>query len=147
MSIWASQDIAGVDENDKHDGTVVSYISGWSNHYPGNFVNPDAEPRVYGFSKDIREEVPASVGTGWLPPWCVPGHEDQAEIDGLDVDTTVGPWLRLDVTMRSVSIWAGVEIGNQDVHSVCMDESAVRALRDNLTAWLELEKLHPVEES
>lgn len=143
MSIWGSSDIAGMNENDVPDGSVVSYIKGWSNHYPGQFVNDDDQSR-FGFAKEITEETPAAVGTAWLPPWCVPGHEHQAEIDGLDVDTHLGPWLRLDITMRTVSIWAGVEIGNQDVHSVCLNERAVTALRDNLNEWLAREKLHPV---
>lgn len=135
MSIWGSEDVAGVDENDKHDGSVVSYINGWSNHYPGKFVKSEEQ---YGSAKDITEETPASVGTGWLSPWCVPGQDE----DTVDEDA-LGPWLRLDVTMRPVSIWAGVEIGNQDVHSVCMNEAAVTALRDNLSEWLERPKVHP----
>jgi hypothetical protein len=144
MSIWGSGDIAGVDENNKHDGSVVSYIDGWSNHYPGDFPPLGIEVRQRSPANDLTEETPASIGTGWLPPWCVPGHEQQAEIDGLDVDTHLGPWLRLDITMRTVSIWGGVEIGNQDVHSVCLNEKAVTALRDNLNEWLAREKLHPV---
>lgn len=142
MSIWASESVAGEDGNDRFDDTVVSYISGWSNHYPGHFVKPD-DPGLneYGFAKDITEETPASVGTAWIPPWCVPGHDDTDE----DVDCVVGPWLRLDVTMRQVSIWAGVEISNQNVYSVCLDESAVRKLRDNLTDWLANDKAYPRE--
>ncbi|AHG24373.1 hypothetical protein PBI_MICHELLEMYBELL_52 [Mycobacterium phage MichelleMyBell] len=143
MSIWASQDIAGTDDNDNHDGSVVSYISGWSNHYPGRFIGPNVEPH-YGFMKDIQAETPASIGTGWIPPWCVPGQDEQDETYGLDIDTHVGPWLRLDLTMRTVSIWSGVE-GNWDVYSVCMNESAVRALRDHLTEWLERDKVHPTQ--
>lgn len=147
MSIWASEEIAGVDDDDNLDSSVVSYISGWSNHYPGHFPPPfDFEDRSLGRrgpANDLSEETPASVGTAWLPPWCVPGHHETEDVEGPDIDTHVGPWLRLDVTMRNVSIWAGVEIGNQDVHSVCMNEAAVRALRDNLTEWLEREKVHP----
>lgn len=142
MSIWASEDIAGRDIfGDNHDGSVVSYINGWSNHYPGHFPPLIEEPRYQTRSpaNDITEEIPASIGTGWIPPWCVPGHQDTTD----DIDTAVGPWLRLDMTMCNVSVWAGVEIGNQDVHSVCMNEDAVRKLRDNLTAWLNLKKVHP----
>lgn len=145
MSIWASGFVAG--ENDDGDFTadVVSYINGWSNHYPGHFVNPHPPPLPAGFSRDVTEETPASIGTGWIPPWCVPGHHD-AEEQGLDVDTHLGPWLRLDITMQTVSIWAGLEIGNQDVHSICLNETAVRALRDNLNEWLDREKLHPTDD-
>ncbi|OBJ62514.1 hypothetical protein [Mycobacterium asiaticum] len=141
MSIWASETVCGADDNDRFDGSVVSYISGWSNHYPGHFPPLVEEPRYQTRtpSNDLTEETPASIGTGWLPPWTVPGHDDTGE----DIDTTVGPWLRLDVLTRRVSIWAGVEIGNQDVISVCLNEDAVRALRDNLSTWLERDKVYP----
>ncbi|WP_044109773.1 hypothetical protein [Mycobacterium canetti] len=139
MSIWASGNVCGADDDDRFDGSVVSYIEGWSNHYPGQFIDPKTGC-IYRFSRDVTEETPASIGTGWIPPYCVPGHPDDTS---RDIDTTVGPWLRLDVTTRRVSIWAGLEIGNQDVISVCLDESAVRALRDHLTTWLERDKAYP----
>lgn len=34
-------------------------------------------------------------------------------------------------------------VGLLDCHSVCLDESAVRRLRDDLDAWLLQEKTHP----
>jgi hypothetical protein len=142
MSIWGSEAVAGEAEDGEFDGSVVSYISGWSNHYPGHFPGPfnfeDKTPGRRSPANDLTEETPASVGTGWLSPWCVPG-QDEDEVD----EDALGPWLRLDVMMRTVSIWAGVEIGHQDVHSVCLNESAVEALRDNLNAWLEREKVYP----
>lgn len=138
MSIWGSQSIAGeVDHDDdpEFDGSVISYIEGWSNHYPGNL--PGREDQL------PDGEVPAAIWTGWMPPWCVPGRED-VEDEGLDVDTHLGPWLRLDLVMREVSIWDGpIKVGNVDVHSVCLNESAVTALRDNLNEWLDREKVHP----
>lgn len=142
MSIWAAGIVAGETDDYEHDGSVVSYINGWSNHYPGEFVNPE-NPGVhrFGSARDITEETPAAIGTGWLPPWCVPGHSDTGD----DIDTHVGPWLRLDLMMRTVSIWSGVEIGYQDVHSVCLNEDAVKALRDNLTEWIDREKVRPKE--
>ena len=137
MSIWASSTVCGEDDNGNPDGTVLSYIDGWSNHYPTVFPAPCE-----------LAETPALVGTAWIPPWCVPGHDHAAE-QGIDIDTHVGPWLRLDLSMRTVSIWSGgindPEIGKPDVHSVCLNETAVRALRDNLTAWLDRTKCHPRE--
>lgn len=134
MSIWASGTCCGEDDDENPDGTVLSYINGWSNHYPTVFP-PGRE----------MEEHPATVGTAWIAPWCVPGREG-SEADGLDVDTHVGPWLRLDVYMRAVSIWGGIstpEISEPDVHSVCLNETAVRKLRDALNEWLAREKLAP----
>lgn len=142
MSIWASQSVCGERDDESFDGTVVSYIEGWSNHYPGDFPPLVEEPR-YKTRKptnDLTEETPASIGTGWLPPWVVPGHREEF---GEDIDTVVGPWLRLDVMLRRVSIWSGPEIGNQDMVSVCLNEDAVQKLRDNLTTWLERDKVHP----
>lgn len=146
MSIWASDTICGADDDDNFDGSVVSYIEGWSNHYPGDFPPLVEEPRYKTRkpSNNLTEETPASIGTGWLPPWVVPGHGGEFD---RDIDDAVGPWLRLDVYMSTVSIWAGVEISNPTVHSVCLNEQAVKALRDNLAEWLERDKVRPGEAS
>jgi hypothetical protein len=143
MSIWASEDVAGEDEHGKLDGSVVSYIEGWSNHYPGHFPPPEDKRR--NALNDLNEETPAAIGTAWLPAWCVPSdrERDLEWETNHDVDTHLGPWLRLDVTMSTVSIWAGVEIGKRDMHSICLNEVAVRALRDNLNEWLQREKVYP----
>lgn len=131
MSIWQSSTVAGADEDGTVAGTVVSYINGWSNHYPGTDLPHNG----------IEAEEAASIGLGQVPPWCVPGHDD---LD-MDTDDGLGPWLRLDVSTRRVSLWPGTEpVGPRDLHSVCMDEDAVRALRDELTAWLDISKVRPL---
>lgn len=125
MSVWGAQTVCGIGDDGQQLGHVVSYIEGWSNHYPE------------------ASETPAQIGTGWIPPWCVPGHHDT----DTDVDTHLGPWLRLDIGHRTVSVWGGdvnnPTIGPDETVSVCLDEEAVRLLRDNLTEWLERTKLHP----
>lgn len=144
MSIWASNDVAGEDVNYQFNGDVVSYITGWSNHYPGYF--PSQLAGDYGVNTLLDTETPAAISTAWIPPWCVPGHENQAEIDGLDVDTHLGPWLRLDIDMRDVNILTKDDhpfISEPTLHSVCLNETAVTALRDNLNEWLTRIKLHP----
>ena len=57
-----------------------------------------------------------------IPVWCVPGHEDD------ETSNAVGPWYRL-----------GIDSGEE----VLLDEAAVAALRDDLTAWLNREKARP----
>ena len=133
MSIWATGTVCGEDDNYEFDSSVLSYIEGWSNHYP----------TLFPAGREM-DEHPATVSTAWLPPWCVPGHQ-HAAAEGLDVDTHVGPWLRLDLYMRTVSVWSGTpEISDPEAHSVCLNETAVRKLRDNLDEWLSREKLTPV---
>jgi len=136
MSIWCSGPSIGEDDHDNFDGSVVSYINGWSNHYPGYFPERDG-----GYRREPGQETPASVDVAHAPPWCVPGHEGT----GLDESDAVAPWLRLDVYKRTVSVWGGYEaaVSEPDAHSVCLNEDAARKLRDRLTWWLEKPKLQP----
>ena len=128
MSIWGSGIDCGEDDDDERDGSVLNYISGFSNHYPNT---------PHGM--EGRRETTACVGTASIPPWCVPGFFDR---DDLDNGEAAGQWLRLDVVHNPVSIWSGeFEVGEQDVTSVVMREDAVRKLRDSLTEWLEIPKL------
>lgn len=44
-----------------------------------------------------------------------------------------------------MSIWcSGEHIGTDPGATVLLDEEAVRSLRNDLTAWLDREKAHPV---
>lgn len=132
MSIWCSFDVCGADEDGDGDGTVISYIRGWSNHYPEHNLPHHG----------IENEVPASVGIAWIPPWCVPGHEDS----DLDESDALAPWLRLDLSMHDVSIWPNTKlIEEMALHSVILNEGAVRKLRDHLTDWLDTPKLPAIE--
>lgn len=117
MSIWCSWDEIA--------GRVRAYAAGWSNHYPA-----DADP-------------PGTVAVAHIAPWCVPGAGD-------DVDwPQVGDWLRLDVDAPGALSWWSTDGGDElpaltPVHaSIVLDVDAVRALRDDLTRWLECEHLHP----
>lgn len=84
--------------------------------YPENNLRHLDEP---GFPTD------GYIETAHIPHWCVPGH---------DVDDQCGPdeqpvarWLRLIVNA------AGAHV------RVLADREAVQALRDDLTAWLDLD--------
>lgn len=67
-----------------------------------------------------------AIHTAHIPHWCVPGHDED---DGCpeDNDAPVGEWLRLSVA--SAGAWL----------DVLADRDAVEALRDDLTAWLDLD--------
>jgi hypothetical protein len=140
MSIWASITDIGEDDDGKFDGSVVSYIQGWSNHYP---TSPMGDT-------DLAGEESASVDTAWLPSWCVPGNrptEAAPLSEWRDVDECVGPWLRLGVRCREVSVWTERPVtGPLQWHAVCLNEAAVCQLRDDLSEWLEREKVHPQKE-
>lgn len=128
MSIWCSQETIGEDELDTPNGHVRAYAAGWSNHYP---------------SEDV--EAPATLNLATIPTWCVPGHsEEYYEV--------IGPWLRLDLdSPNALTWWRKDAEGNpvpEPVHgSVVLDEVAVRQLRDQLTDWLDADKVHPVVDS
>lgn len=141
MSIWCSWEHIGTDPNQWHDatsgepierraerGVVLSYANGWSNHYPD----------LTG-----RAERPAAVAIAHVAPWCVPGR-DCDEVDEPDC----GPWLRLEVAApETLNFWRKDDDGSPEVEcegaTVVMDEAAVKALRDDLTKWLNQEKVHP----
>ena len=123
MSIWSSWPTIGYGDPDEPErGEVRSYAEGWSNHYP-----------------DDKVELPASAGVAHVAPWCVPGWDDHT-----GDDCSVGPWLRLDIDTAEHSFPAGGEPTGKRVNAaVVMDEAAVRALRDDLTEWLEAKKVRP----
>jgi hypothetical protein len=109
-------------------GHVLSWANGWSNHYPDHTG---------------EAERPAVLSTAWLPPYCVPGHREPA----VDYDA-VGPWLRIEVACpEALNFWEKDADGNPVVEeegaTVVLDEEAVRSLRDDLTHWLEMDKVHP----
>jgi len=125
MSIWASLPNIGHDEfEDESRGIVVSYVDGWSNHYP----SPDEGP-----------EHPSSIDLATMPPWCVPGW---SEHDGDDM--SCGPWLRLCVH-GWLHDWHNPRDGEvtEESASVVMDEAAARELHQQLSDWLARPKVHP----
>ncbi|MGC4151514.1 MAG: hypothetical protein QM628_00350 [Propionicimonas sp.] len=141
MSIWCSWPTIGWEDEDQRFGAIVineggerepvphwqggevrSYADGWSNHYP-----------------DGTAERPASVDLASIPSWCVPGHSDELTDD-------YGRWLRLGIdSPLAVTYWRKTEDGQPqpDPHwvAVVMDAEAVRALRDQLTEWLDAPKV------
>lgn len=94
------------------------------------FDEPRGDVRAYLQGKSNHfpdgKDPKAAVDVAHVAPHCVPGHFD----DFTDWPQ-VGPWLRLSLY-------------RDEQHSVVMDETAVRALRDDLNLWLECPKVHPV---
>ena len=140
MSIWCSWPHVGTDPNDWREmngtpvpktaerGNVISFAEGFGNHYP---------------DLSGTHERPAAVALAHIPEWCVPGH---SESDDEDIN---GPWLRLEVAApETLNFWEKDDDGNPKVESegatVVMDEAAVRALRDDLSEWLDRPKVHPL---
>ena len=128
MSIWADLEDIGYDlwrkRPRKVRGEVRAYAQGWSNHYPTN-----------------RVEAPACLTVAHVPSWCVPGHREE-------FDDYAGQWLRLFLSAPDARTWwmKNGEKGPQPEPlnaAVVMDETAVRALVDDLTKWLDMPKVHP----
>lgn len=151
MSIWCSWDHIGTDPTVmfrvKRDGSrgrrikprpergnVLSYAVGFSNHYP-----------------DLTgsHERPAVVALADIAPWCVPGHDAGECPCGEHHDhPDTGPWLRLEVAApETLSFWRRdgrkPEVLSEEA-TVVLDEAAARALRDDLTAWLDRPKVRPL---
>lgn len=141
MSIWCSWEHIGTHPTDGKwktpegepvppegavRGNVLSYADGFSNHYPD----------LTG-----ENERPACIELAHIAPWCTPGHSEP------DVDyDAVGGWLRLEVACPEVvNYWEKDDDGDPTIKpegaTVVLDEEAVRALRDDLTAWLECAKV------
>ena len=104
-------------------GAVRAYRAGFSNHYPD-----DSDPG-------------AMVGVASIPAWCVPGHDDER-------DDSFGPWLRLSIDSPQAQDWYDPDPSKRPTPApvfadVVLDEAAVAALRDDLTAWLDREKVRP----
>lgn len=124
MSIWCSWRTIGHDEDDEDPqrGEVRSYAYGWGNHYP---------------TTDGQVEQPANVELAYLPAICVPGHQDE-----VDVDEDMGPWLRLYMTSRQRIYINGEPIGRKSA-AVVIDEAAARHLAADLLEWANWPKVHP----
>lgn len=130
MSTWYSWRVIGHDDDGMEPpvGDVRSYAHGWSNHYP---------------TTDGDVERPAWIEVDYLPPFCVPGHEDDE--DTLDEDAR-GPWLRLSVyALDGISFWRNTTTGepHSEQATVVLDETAVQALHDALGEWLAAPKVRP----
>jgi hypothetical protein len=134
VSIWCSQEEIGYDwwrpRGRPRGGQVRSYANGWSNHYP---------------TTNGRVERRATVDLAAMSPWCVPGHRDSNGM--LDGAFACGPWLRLGITTKEHDHKAPHKVLGEVDASVVMDEGAVRALRDQLTEWLDRPKVYPVKEA
>lgn len=141
MSIWCSWNPVGYEEPEprrrdaRRRGEVRSYANGWSNHYP---------------TRDGKVECRASVDIAHIAPWCTPGW--QQKDPGLPNFTSgdrceVAEWLRLTVYTRHHDFNSGEATNEMRCEAVVMDEEAVRALVADMTAWLDLPKVHPIEET
>jgi hypothetical protein len=124
MSIWCSwRTIGEAEDSPESDGSVLSYASGWANHYPREAV-----------------ETPAGMEIAHAPAWCVPGHQD-----GHDNDGAVGDVLRLSIDAPDAMTWRPDGVSWPDpVHgSVILTEGAARLLHKQLGEWLAMPKVHP----
>ena len=147
MSIWCSWPAIGHDPHDEEPlrgGEVRTYATGWSNHFP---------------TADGEAELPASIDLADIAPWCVPGHEQDAanyRCTGCGAEhdhPECGPWLRLGLYAEQSRTWHGSLdshgvfapiVSTATMHAtVVLDEDAARALRDDLTAWLDRPKVRP----
>lgn len=145
MSIWASWERIGwepecevLDDDGVHvepgrfeRGVVRAYRDGFSNAYPDG------------------TDAGATVDVASIPAWCVPGCEDA---DGDDRCDDMGPWLRLWVDSPGARSWSGADPRFRPIcrplwAAVVLDEAAVGALRDDLSAWLARGKVHPTVDS
>jgi hypothetical protein len=151
MSIWCSWESVGWDDWAERPGfvrgEVRTFAEGFSNHHPDSTGS---------------HELPANVGVDHIAPWCVPGHNEGEPDNHVDYRCTgcgerhdypdAGRWLRLGIYARDALSWWTDDGEDKPKHTgpvaqrVVMDEAAVRALRDDLTKWLELPKVQPIEE-
>lgn len=114
MSIYATTFSVGYPEDEDTPGVVLIRDDG-NNHYP--------DPETWRRGAIDGAEIPGS---------CVPGHEN----DGA-ADDNPGNWYRLSgCSIRTVpefpdrpQLWSDQEY--------VLDEDAARALRDDLTRWLD----------
>jgi len=116
---------------------------GWDN-VPESWEQPVGDVRTYAGSHLYpTDEKPASIGLGYIPPWCVPGHrDDDARED--DDGPWWGPWLRMDVATWDDEHQRPM-IPNRS--TVVMDPDAARALGKALVAWADSEHTLPKPET
>lgn len=129
MSIWAPWATVGYEEPRpgrprSRCPAVLSYAEGWSNHYPDR-------------SGEVERE--ASVDLAYIPDYCVSGREEAGR---------VGAWLRLSATSPLALSWWPRDSRSRPAPepqfaALVLDERAVRALRDELDAWLARPKVGP----
>ncbi len=129
MSIWSPWGAIGYDLTRKPPrkmrGQVRSFATGWSNHYP-----------------NAQVEAPAQLDLATLPSRTDLGHEDDTD------DDAAGPWLRLGMLAPDARSWWRRDDNGEPVRApvdatVVLDEEAARALRDDLTEWLDMPKARP----
>ena len=131
MSIWCSTQAFGQGHKgwpgEEREGVVLSYATGWSNHYPDPIHGP---------------ERPAAIGLATVAPWCTPGHDQ----DGPGYTCTgcgaehdhpeAGAWLRIEVASWEHSFRdGGHPAGQPESAEVVIDPAAARALGQALVAW------------
>lgn len=140
MSIWCGgfgRFGRGYSDYDVEDrkGVVLSYATGWSNHYPD----------------ESGPERHAAIGLATVAPWCVPGHDQ----DGPDYTCTgcgkdhesgneSGAWLRMEVASWEHSFNDGGDpTGKGEGAMVSLDPTAARALGQALLDWADRRHVTP----
>lgn len=114
---------------------------GWDD-VPESWEQSVGDVRTYAGSHLYpTDEKPASIGLGYIPPWCVPGNfDDDARED--DDGPWWGPWLRMDV-----AVWNDENDRPMVAATVVLDPEAARALAQRLTAWADSEHTQPKAET
>jgi hypothetical protein len=130
VSIWIGHTPIGqghkhFDDEERQTGNVLSFATGFSNHYP---------------SLDGPEQ-PAGVMIAHIPSWCVPGHDEE-------VDWPVsGEWLRLEVASWAHEWGSGGQvITGEEGATVVLDAEAARNLGKALLEWADGKHLTAVSE-
>jgi hypothetical protein len=123
MSIYGTTFTVGfIDEPEQAPGVVLIRDNG-ENHWPS-------------LDRNRRGALDGAA----IPSWCVPGQSDDEESPGY---LAPGPWYRLGgCSMRHEEGFEGEHLWSDQQY--LLDEDAARALRDDLTRWLDLPKTRPI---
>ena len=134
MSIYGSTFSAGDPDNRDEDPAVVLIRDNGENHWPS-----------------LGRNRRGSIDGAWIPGWCVPGHDSDADLPGHDSDANLfgyekpGGWYRLSgCSVRTAPEFPNTPAQLWRDQEYLLDEVAARLLRDDLTAWLALPKTRPV---
>ncbi|MGH3499841.1 MAG: hypothetical protein ACRDQA_02890 [Nocardioidaceae bacterium] len=96
--------------------------------YPGNRgERPGATVSGYSDNDLTQVDDVGALETAHIPTLCIPGHHHDEQYDS---DEPVAEWLRLGIADRPYRYT-----------DVLLNVAAVQALRDDLDAWLALEKV------
>lgn len=127
MSIYGTTFDVGDPDDPDDDPGVVLIRDGGTNHWP----SPERNRR-------------GSLDGAAIPSWCVPGHPNALGAPGYEEP---GGWYRLGAcSVKTVPEFPDEPPKFWRDQEYLLDEDAARALRDDLTRWIDLPKTRPVAE-